>query len=79
MKVTLFGMAKELVGQPAIYLNNTQSITKVKDLKERLLREYPVFNQLPSMAIAVNVNFAQDEDTVHEQDEIAVIPPVSGG
>ncbi|GAB3811924.1 MoaD/ThiS family protein [Pontibacter rugosus] len=79
MKVTLFGMAKELVGQQAIYLNNTQHITNVKDLKERLRQEYPVFNQLPSMAIAINVNFAQDEDEVHEQDEIVVIPPVSGG
>jgi len=29
--------------------------------------------------IAVNNEYALDGDTVHERDEIAIIPPVSGG
>ncbi|WP_299762090.1 MoaD/ThiS family protein [uncultured Pontibacter sp.] len=79
MKITLFGMAKELVGQPEIYLEDTSGIKQVKDVKARLKKEYPAFEKLPTMAIAVNVNFAQDDDPVTDQDEVVVIPPVSGG
>lgn len=79
MKIALFGMARELVGQPFILLQNTESIKQVKDLRHQLKKEYPAFERLPSMAIAVNVNFAQDHDPVLAHDEIAIIPPVSGG
>lgn len=72
-------MAKELVGQATVHLQNTASITHVRDVKEQLKLTYPALQKLPSMAIAVNVTFAQDQDPVTDQDEIAVIPPVSGG
>lgn len=79
MKILLFGMAREAVGKSSIELQNTAGLQKVKDLKERLKAEFPQFNQLPPMGIAVNTTYAQDEDAVKESDEIVLIPPVSGG
>lgn len=79
MKILLFGMAKEAVGQKSIELQNTAGLKNVKDLKERLLKDFPQFSQLPPMGIAVNTTYANDEDVVTAEDEIVVIPPVSGG
>ena len=79
MKILLFGMAKEAVGKSSIELQDTAGLHNVKELKERLKKEFPQFNQLPPMGIAVNTNYARDEDVVNAADEIVVIPPVSGG
>lgn len=79
MKIVLFGMAKEVFGKNQIELSNTDGIRNVKDLKEKLLRDYPEFSKLPPMAVAVNLTYSRDEDAVAEQDEIVLIPPVSGG
>ena len=79
MKILLYGMAKEALGTKSIELQNTEGLTNVKDLKERLKKEFPQFNQLPPMGIAVNENYAKDGDLVKAEDEIVVIPPVSGG
>lgn len=68
-----------MIGQNQLELSNTSGIRNVKELKERLSRDYPAFSQLPPMAVAVNLNYARDEDAVAEHDEIVLIPPVSGG
>lgn len=79
MKILLFGMAKEAVGKSSIELHHTEGLSNVKELKERLKKDFPQFNQLPPMGIAVNTTYARDEDTIKAEDEIVVIPPVSGG
>ena len=79
MKIHLYGMAKEALGARSIELQNTEGLSNVKELKERLKKEFPQFNNLPPMGIAVNENYAHDGDTVSADDEIVVIPPVSGG
>lgn len=79
MKILLFGMAREAVGKSSIELQNTAGLHKVRDLKERLIEEFPQLNQLPPMGIAVNTTYAKDEDAVKAGDEIVLIPPVSGG
>jgi molybdopterin converting factor subunit 1 len=79
MKILLFGMAKEAVGKSSIELNDAGNITSVKELKQRLLEDFPQFGQLPPMGVAVNTRYARDEDKVSEGDEVVLIPPVSGG
>lgn len=44
-------------------------------LKER----YPVIQGLTSFAIAVNGSYATADTIIHVGDEVAIIPPVSGG
>lgn len=73
-----FGIAKEIFGSSTISLQLTNDAT-VYNLKYLLEREYPRLKQLASYMVAINNEYALDIDTVHQQDEIAIIPPVSGG
>ncbi len=72
-------MAKELMGKSTLQLRNTEQVSNVRELKASLKNQFPELNKLPGMAIAVNVDYAQDDDPVNGQDEIVIIPPVSGG
>lgn len=52
----------------------------VGELKEYLVREYPVLEREWGQAlIAVNQEFFADEQQICATDEVAIIPPVSGG
>jgi molybdopterin synthase sulfur carrier subunit len=42
-------------------------------------QKYPKLQQLKSFAVAVDSEYANDGDTLTSQNEIAIIPPVSGG
>lgn len=54
--------------------------TTVGAFKQMLIARFPGLEpSLPSMKVAVNRNFARDEDTIPPGAEIAVFPPVSGG
>ena len=44
-----------------------------------LRAQYPVLGELTSFAVAVNNEYAGPEQQLREHDEIALIPPVSGG
>mgnify|MGYP001550903882 CR=1 FL=1 len=77
MGILLFGAAKDIAGVPV--LQKPENIGNVAALKAWLYEEYPELQQLRSMMIAVNRTYAADSQTIGSQDEIAVIPPVSGG
>ena len=52
----------------------------VSDLLDTLCSEYPRLEMLrPALRVAVNHEYANDEDPIHDGDEVALIPPVSGG
>ncbi len=51
----------------------------VSDLRKALSAKYPALDKLNSLFIAVNRAYAEDATTLKETDEIALIPPVSGG
>ena len=84
MTILLFGITKEIVGSPTLSVP-TASVTgrkiptTVGELKEFLGNTYPELNKLSSLAIAVNHNYAEDHERINSYDEIALIPPVSGG
>lgn len=84
MTVLLFGVTKDIVGSPALSIP-TSSITgkslpkTVGELRRFLGNQYPELNDLSSLAIAVNNDYAADEKEINSYDEIALIPPVSGG
>jgi molybdopterin synthase sulfur carrier subunit len=77
MNLKVFGVARDIMGGGEIAL--TDSIHSVGELKALLLNRYPKLKELNSLVIAVNQKYASDEVSVAETDEIAVIPPVSGG
>lgn len=83
MTILLFGITKDIIGSSSIELDtaneNGFNIHTVGELKTYLGERYPKLNTLSSLAIAVNSAFAENETLVNAQDEIALIPPVSGG
>ena len=76
--ILLFGITKDLIGNQKIRLEIPGTIT-VAGVKKILQEKYPVLIDLNSLAIAVNSEYALDDMLIHEEDEIALIPPVSGG
>lgn len=80
MNILLFGIAKDIVGSSSLMLKEEEPIPRnVKELKLLLAEKYPKFKTLSSLAIAINSNYADDKALLKPTDEIALIPPVSGG
>ncbi len=77
VNVLAFGIAKDIFGKSSINLAVVGSTTA--DLKYSLEQQYPRLKLLSSYMVAVNNEYAQDESALNERDEIAIIPPVSGG
>lgn len=78
INVLAFGVAKEIFGSGEVCLEMTNDAT-VSNLKYLLEQQYPRLKQLSSYMVAVNNEYALPGDTIHERNEIAIIPPVSGG
>ncbi|MBC9931154.1 molybdopterin converting factor subunit 1 [Chitinophaga qingshengii] len=77
MGLLFFGVAKDIAG--AAKIDFPETVTRVAELKQWLYERYPAIQQLNSLMIAVNREYAADEQIIHLEDEVAVIPPVSGG
>ena len=75
--IKTFGITRDIVGSREAVVevegNDVASLRKV--LKTR----YPSLAGLRSLMIAVNNSYAEDDLSIGESDEIALIPPVSGG
>ena len=78
LKILTFGIARDIIGG-AIFNFDAPEGTTVADLKQQLLAAYPRFGNLSSLLIAVNEEYGDDETVIAENDDIALIPPVSGG
>lgn len=84
MTILLFGITKDIVGSPTLSVPTSSATGRrvprtVKELKQFLGETYPELNKLSSLAVAVNNSYAEDEEVINSYDEIALIPPVSGG
>ncbi len=81
MNILLFGVTKDIVGSGTINvpLSSANKLKTVADLKHYLGSTYPGLTKLSSLAVAVNNSYAQDNAKIDNFDEIALIPPVSGG
>jgi len=76
--ILFFGITKDIVGSNKLELDVKDEMT-VQSLKEYFQNIYPEFKRLNSFAIAVNSVYVRDNLTLQTGDEIAIIPPVSGG
>ncbi len=77
MKLLCFGIAKEILGGSTIDV--PQDHETVGDLRSWLIHEYPELNRLQGFMIAINQSYALDQDEITHNDELALLPPVSGG
>lgn len=77
-QLLLFGITKDIIGNsPFEY--NLKGENTAGNLMQQLSSQYPVLKELNSIALAVNGEYATNETIIQEGDEIALIPPVSGG
>ncbi|MCA0453228.1 MAG: molybdopterin converting factor subunit 1 [Chloroflexi bacterium] len=78
--VLLFATLKDLAGRNRLVLNVPLENATITDVREALSSEYPALKANVQAAIAaVNEEYAFPNDAVHEGDNVAFFPPVSGG
>jgi sulfur-carrier protein len=75
-KVLFFAHLREAVGEE--FLKIDVSGKTVAELKAELARNYNLL-KLDTVMTAINEEFAQDNEVIQDGDEVAFIPPVSGG
>src|SRR2546421_403717 len=78
VRVVLFAKPRELVGQPNVDLALPAGATAA-DAWSQLSTRYDLGPLPRSFRCAVNSEYAGWEDKLRDGDELAVIPPVSGG
>lgn len=78
VKILAFGIARDILGGPELQLSTPQHLT-VGKLLAILKEQYPAFQELTSLAIAVNADYAQSDQQIKAGDEVVIIPPVAGG
>jgi len=79
VKVLFFGAARDAAGQSEVdfVLKNTSTAANAFD---KVLERYPELRRFGrSLLFAVNQEYAALDCQVHDGDELAVFPPVSGG
>jgi molybdopterin converting factor subunit 1 len=79
LTVNLFAAIRDLAAAGTVAVELPPGAT-VADLRRELVTRFPQMSALLARsAIAVNHDFAQDVVVLQPTDEVAVIPPVSGG
>jgi molybdopterin converting factor subunit 1 len=79
IRVLLFAMLRDAAGTSEVAIDLPPG-ARVGALQEPLLENYPMLAQhLPRVAYAVNRSYSTIEVELHDGDEVALIPPVSGG
>lgn len=78
IKVLAFGIAKDIFGGQLIQIMLGEA-ADIATLKTLLEQQYPQLKELASYMIAVNDEYAYANTVIQPGDEIAIIPPVSGG
>jgi molybdopterin converting factor subunit 1 len=83
VKVLYFAAARERTGvsSEVVELDGAQGVTiTISALVEELCRRYPRLAEVRSaLRLAVNLDFVTAETPLVDGDEVALIPPVSGG
>lgn len=75
--VTAFGIAKDILNKKQTEIE--YSGTTVADLRQQLIQQFPEFAKLASLKFAVNTDYVNDDFVLNSNDEVVLIPPVSGG
>ncbi|HID85946.1 MAG TPA: molybdopterin converting factor subunit 1 [Anaerolineae bacterium] len=78
VRARFFALYREAVGQREAELEVSEGTT-VADLWGRLGQEFPRLAAISPAAAAVNAEYVPLEAELHEGDEVAFLPPVSGG
>ncbi len=79
LQVTFYGVLQQIVGARQLTLELPDGAS-VQTLANILVAQYPsLAERLPTVAFAVDDALVASEHVLHEGDQIALLPPVSGG
>ncbi len=78
MKVRCFGIAREIIGSDELIVD-PNAAQSVEELRKLIIQTYPEFEKYSSFMISVDFEYAKDSFQLTGKEEIAIIPPVSGG
>ena len=79
MRVLYFAQARLATGRSEELLTPSHSL-KAEGFEKLLTDKYPSLQPLlPSCRLAKNGRFLQPDETLDPQDEVAILPPMSGG
>jgi molybdopterin synthase catalytic subunit len=82
LKVLFFARAREIAGVSETILKMEGSSTTVSDCVDAITRMFPALQEISSCSIvALNQTYVDDVVTtlINDRDELALIPPISGG
>lgn len=79
VKVLVFGRVREVVAAGSVELPAPAGTTAGSILDTLAARHPELLPWRPHLRVAVNREYARDDAPVAPGDEVAVIPPVSGG
>ena len=78
IKVLAFGVARDITGAGSVELQFPEGTT-LAQVQRHFQEKYPAFNRLSNLLLAINAEYAAPDTMLRENDEVALIPPVSGG
>src|SRR3954470_8508347 len=79
VRVLFFGILRELAGKSADDIDLSDG-ARVRDVIAHYEAQMPILKgAIPSLALAVNQQYAGPETQLKANDEVALLPPVSGG
>jgi len=78
MVIKCFGIARDIFDSDEIVVNQT-NINTVADLRALLNETNSQLSTVKSYLIAINQEYVDENQQISSDDEIAIIPPVSGG
>ena len=80
VRILFFGKLADLVPETE-FQQQIEPGTTVSDVYEKLARQYPLqpLTQKPNIKVALNQQLSDWDQTLSPGDELAFLPPVTGG
>jgi molybdopterin converting factor subunit 1 len=78
VQIRFFALGRELIGRSEL-VYTLEDGASLQTLMHKLKADHPAIEGLPSFLLAVNSDYADESHLLSDGDEIALIPPVSGG
>lgn len=80
INVLFFATIRNLIGQKRLTLELDESANTIAHVRQEIINRYPAVTDNIKIALtAINEEFAFNNDSIKDGDEVAFFPPVSGG